>query len=188
MHPLDGAYARLARAEEHLKELESINDGLVSELCNVGVKVLDKEIKQFPKATRTGSELIKFAFDQTATPPTLRIQVLVGETIYNLRAALDYFVYQLAILDSGRVQHYTQFPIERTPNKFRKRRDSYLKGVNDSHVEAIEKLQYYGGVKWLDRLQKISNPDKHRDLVLSEFGGALYDRSKVRETFRFEWP
>lgn len=120
MHPLDGAYARLARAEEHLQELESINDGLVSELCNVGVEVLDKEIKQFPEATRTGSELIKFAFDQTATPPTLRIQVLVGETIYNLRAALDYFVYQLAILNSGRVQHYTQFPIERTPSKFRK--------------------------------------------------------------------
>ena len=44
--------------------------------------------------------------------------ILIGETIYNLRAILDYLVYELAILDSGQIQKGTQFPIEDTESEF----------------------------------------------------------------------
>jgi hypothetical protein len=40
------------------------------------------------------------------------ISIVVGEICYNLRAALDYLVYELARLDSGCIQNGTQFPIE----------------------------------------------------------------------------
>lgn len=47
--------------------------------------------------------------------------------------------------------------------------DSYhvrpAKGVNPTHVAAIERLQPFNGCNWTKRLRDISNPDKHRELV-----------------------
>src|ERR1700731_2588895 len=45
-------------------------------------------------------------------PVPYRFSILVSEICFNLRAALDYLVYELAILDSGSVKEKTQFPIE----------------------------------------------------------------------------
>ena len=52
-------------------------------------------------------------------PPPM-FGVRIGEIVHNLRAALDYLVFQLAILDSGSEQQGTQFPIESTADGFRK--------------------------------------------------------------------
>jgi len=69
------------------------------------------------------------------------VSILIGEICYNLRSALDYLVYELAILDSSKRQDGTQFPIDDTPEKFSKHKRSWLKGLNSNHVAAIEKLQ-----------------------------------------------
>ena len=98
-------------------------------------------------------------------PVSPSISVLIGEAIYNLRAALDYLVYELAKLDSGAEQHGTQFPIDFHPKRFEQRHKDFLKGVSAAHIDAIGKLQPCYGCQWTKTLVGISNPDKHRELT-----------------------
>jgi hypothetical protein len=101
------------------------------------------------------------------------IKILVGEIIYNLRAALDYLVYELAYLDSGEIKNGTQFIIEDREKVFQRKRNSKLKGVSDEHVAIIERLQPYNGCDWTRILRELSNPDKHRRLTISYTSTAL---------------
>jgi len=80
--------------------------------------------------------------------PPLELAVRVGEMIYNLRAALDYVVFEIAHHDSGVKQNGTQFPVEDRPEGFAGRRKSFLKGVSDEHVALIESYQPYEGCRW----------------------------------------
>ena len=95
-----------------------------------------------------------------------------GHIVNDLRAALDYLVYQLALLDSKAVQSGTQFPICDTPAAFQSElKKGRLKGLCPAHVQAIEGCQPYGwDGRWLKQVRELSNPDKHRHLntALSE--------------------
>jgi hypothetical protein len=96
----------------------------------------------------------------------MRIAILIGEVCYNLRSALDYLVFELAKLDSRKEQSKTQFPIVGAREDFAANaKGRWLKGLNDAHVAAIEKLQPYSGRQWTRGLRDASNPDKHRHFV-----------------------
>ena len=43
----------------------------------------------------------------------------------------------------------------------------FLKGINASHIAAIEALQPYTGCNWTGRLRDFSNEDKHRQFVVA---------------------
>jgi hypothetical protein len=109
---------------------------------------------------------------------TLLPGILIGEAVYNLRAALDYLAHELALHDSGTVQK-TQFPIKDKPSDFWKKDGTAatLPGINAVHLAAFEALQPYKGCDWTLTLRNLSNPDKHRELTLSigQFQCAVYD-------------
>src|SRR5262249_18516344 len=106
----------------------------------------------------------------------------VGETIYNLRSALDYLVYELFYLDTGappRRQHLTQFLIVDTPQAWnahipnskttsKKRRVMWLYKLSPSHQADLYRLQPCSGCTWTKVLSELSNPDKHRRLTFVE--------------------
>jgi hypothetical protein len=100
-----------------------------------------------------------------------RFSILIGETIYNLRAALDYLVFDLAILDSGTPKKGTQFPIDNTEEDFARHRGRFLKGLNIEHIARIEALQPYKGYTYTAMIRDISNPDKHRELTVIQGKG-----------------
>ncbi|MGA3166175.1 MAG: hypothetical protein ABSF14_08640 [Terriglobia bacterium] len=107
------------------------------------------------------------------------VSIIVGEVFYNLRAALDYLVYELARQDSGIRQDATQFIIEdvRSDPKeksrgFEPRSKRSLRGLNPRHIDQIESFQPYKGVAWTKMLRDISNPDKHRELVVVRGSGS----------------
>ena len=109
----------------------------------------------------------------TTPPLPIFLPVIVSDAIYNMRAALDYIVYELARLDSGAVQDGTQFLIEDVkldpehPSRgFDARSKRCLKGLTQAHIAAIEALQPYRGIEWTRTLRDISNPDKHRTLTV----------------------
>jgi hypothetical protein len=162
MHRLDGAYERLKRARTHLANLkrrvervrEEARDNVVIERKPAVFRREDgREVEGV-----LGHLAVKFG----PLPPMLSI--LIGETIYNLRASLDYLVYELAALDSGQVQDGTQFPIDDSKKAFKGRGAGYLKGVSDEHIAMIKKLQPCYGCDWTRLLRVVSNPDKHRHL------------------------
>jgi len=162
MHPLDGAYKRVERASIHLGNLnrhvrtlsKTINDSITSQKYPKPILLPD------------GSQAIG---DFSIKLPTVShtIKIIVGEIIYNLRSALDYLVYELARLDSSDIKNSTQFPIESTVKGFKGKRDTFLNGVSDEHVAIFERLQPYKGCDWTKLIRELSNPDKHRQLVIT---------------------
>ena len=130
---LDAAYARLDRAKEHLTELH-------------------KEIEQALKSGITLGPSVSGLFKVTVYPLPKVVPILVGETMYNLRMALDCLVFQLAYLDSGHVQKNTRFPIvdhveawrtQITGSGTRKlgRWKLWLPLLTPAHLTALEQLQ-----------------------------------------------
>jgi len=162
-HPLDGAVARVNRASKHLTELKCLADGFGHAYHDA---ILVKFNAAFPNdpyfvlpkpfPTPEGDPVCPMPED---------IGVLVGEISYNLRGALDYLVYELARLDSGSTQEFTQFPIEDRKTGFDKIAPRRLIGLNARHRALIEARQPYRGCDWTDTLKEISNPDKHRKLT-----------------------
>jgi hypothetical protein len=127
---------------------------------------------------------------QEGPPPPLDWGIDIGEIIHNLRSALDYLVYQLALLKSNTHTVGTQFPIfilGKTIRKirgneipcFKNRHRKMIGGLSSKHKAMIERLQPYhrwnrnqlsfGGRRrcgprnspiWW--LHEINNADKHR--------------------------
>lgn len=146
---LDGAYARVDRAAKHLADLKEEIELLWR---------LRPDLPDGIPAGLTGT----FVHISESLPPI--ISILIGEIVYNLRAALDYLIYELAILDSEEPQEYTQFPIEDTQESWLKHHNRHLKGLSCKHQMAIDLLQPYRGCNWTRVLRDVSNLDKHRKL------------------------
>jgi hypothetical protein len=151
MHALDGSKARLARSNEHFTELKAA-------------------ASDFLKNVQMSNSMPTNPIDIP-----LKIGIIVGEIVYNLRSALDYLIYELACTDSKKIVEGTQFPIEDTEKVFntrigeigdKRKNGVYLRGVSDSHVTAIKQLQPFSGCQWTKTLRDISNPDKHRHLTI----------------------
>lgn len=166
LHPLNGAFERVARAGEHLGDLRPRIETFVQQQADAFRPYFDT------------SSPPNFCLElpSTAVMGTMRIPILIGETCYNLRTALDYLVFALAKHDSGRAQERTQFPIEDLKERFDGNAPRFLRGVNTAHVARIEDLQPYKGCNWTKALRDISNPDKHCTLVAmrSSHSGVAY--------------
>src|SRR5690349_913881 len=159
-HPLYGAQLRVERADKHLAEAQSLISGF-SARCREHV---------VPKDDGRGS-----VYPALPTRPDLPVTLplAVSDAIHNMRAALDYIVFELASHDSGQIQDGTQFLIEdvksdpANPRRgFDGRKNRCLKGLSSAHVDMVESLQPYKGVEWTKTLRDISNPDKHRMLTV----------------------
>jgi len=160
-HQLDGAFARIDRAREHLAESIRFVDAFREGYHNARTVIFNSEHSQKPDLVIP---------EQPLFVPQ-RVSILVGEICYNLRAAMDYLVYELALLDSGRIQEFTKFPICDRKEIFDRQSGRDLKGLNSRHKALIEALQPYNGNDWTRRLREISNPDKHRTLTASGYMG-----------------
>ena len=103
-----------------------------------------------------------------------RMSITIGETIYNLGAALGYIIYDLACMEARKHVAGTQFPMERSSAGFVSRITGknakgksvgrFLKNVPATALPLIAKLQPYAGCTWTRDLNELSNPDKHRRL------------------------
>ena len=166
MPDLNGAYARVKRANQHISNLKRRETAYIRK---------HKDRLVFNVEPDTGRVKLQWLGSEAVIPALFNI--LVGEVIYNLRAALDYLIYELAILDSGTVQNGTQFPICDDKRDFDGRRATRLKGLSGAHVTAIERLQPYCGCTWTGLLRDVSNPDKHRELSILQ--GLITGKFKI---------
>lgn len=169
---------RYDRADEHLTEIGALAK-TIREQHKVAIRQGDLEPPEEVEIPREIGD---------------RLSIRIGEHIYNLRAALDYLVYEL----SGHKRE-TQFPIEDDCDGFESRktgRDAdgkdvrrYLRGVSLTHCDLIESVQPYRlkagdsdeRANWSGLLGALSNEDKHRRLVaLNGITGQPVTREIVR--------
>lgn len=173
-YSLTGAFLRINRAGEHLRDLMRQIEAFRQEQLDAINVQLDPQTATEP-----------FLIQTTETIIPLEWSILTGEICYSLRAALDYLIYELAILDSGKISPRTQFPIEDKKKGFAHRQKiGWLNGLNAAHVAAIEVLQPYRGCQWTKVLRDLSNVDKHVRLVLKQ-GSFVLDIFPNAERLRF---
>ena len=146
---------KVERAKEHLQLL-----------ANEVRRYLDTQpyivsVKRDPESRR----LIYFVESIRSMP--LRLSAILGDTIHNLRSALDHLAYQLVWVGTGKVpSSHVYFPIADDPAKYPEKRDRQLKGATPRTVAAIDDLKpYKGGNENLWRLHKLDNVDKHRVVI-----------------------
>src|SRR5262245_15024560 len=102
-HPLDGARLKVVRAQEHLESLKDESRGY---LDGHPYKIITEEIHDpqgfpsmqaiLPDGSPKLTKYWKFTPEVHTLPP-LRLSALIGDVVGNLRAALDYIVWQLAL-------------------------------------------------------------------------------------------
>ena len=176
MQALDGTYQRVNRAKIHLANLKKRDRNLRRGIKS-NIVVNSEPAKLFLPGGRQRFIAKGFLHLEAEKMPEI-IAILVGEVIYNLRASLDYLIYELACFDSGQIVEGTQFPIETSVQGFNRRigrlddrrKGIFLRGVSDEHIAIIKDLQPCNGCQWTKILQSISNPDKHRELTLIHRG------------------
>lgn len=105
----------------------------------------------------------------------LRLSIVAGDCIHNLRTILDNIIWQLGDLNGlpkGRLDKIG-FPLRMSPDEFSKELES-LKGLPQSVIDLIESLQPYQPYNGRDDpklhplyiLNRLWNEDKHRSPVL----------------------
>lgn len=168
---IERIYVKVERAKEHFQSLEGeVYAYLASKPYSVG-------IKRDPISRRP----IYFLKDIHPTP--LKISAILGDTINNLRSALDHLAYQLVWLGTGDPpSEHVYFPISDDRAKYFKQGKEKIKGARAQAINAIDELEpYRGGNDTLWRLHKLNNVDKHRILITA---GSTYSINLGAYLFR----
>ena len=98
-----------------------------------------------------------------------KVRIVVGEFANCLRNALNYLTCALAEQENkGSVSRSVQFPLESSPDGFRKNRARYLSGIPDEHLAFFERFQPYHAGKSFELLRELSNAYRHRELIRVE--------------------
>jgi hypothetical protein len=153
-HPLDGARTKVVRASDHLETLDREARRFLDDYAH------DLVIEEDPE---TGDQVIRVRYRRRVRPPE-RLDVIVGDAVHNLRSALDHVIWQLAIIGRGPGER-NQFPVFDTPQQFKSRRNTYLKGVLTKHRTMLETYQPYKrwyGANALQLIVVLNDIDKHR--------------------------
>jgi hypothetical protein len=168
---LDGVWAKLARAEEHLiTPADEIKAFITRDPQPFGLSV-----PQFDSVT--GWYVVYAIVDEE---PPGRLGVILGDVLHNTRSALDHLVWQLVILNGGTPNGGAggnAFPIARSEAAWRTAQKRQLAGVAEAHRKIIEKTQPFkvdnpdrSPLAWL---QFLSNTDKHQ--IVHPVAGIVQD-------------
>ena len=165
-HPLSEAAEKIKRASRHLE-------------------VLHSEIRRFTESDPKPFHFVP-EIDQSSSRYLLRVKIdreppsewslIAGDFVQNLRASLDYLVWQLVVDNDREPARTNAFPLfDRRPpqnpkNRHRQRWEANLAGVSSAAVGFIESCQPFNGadgpdVHVLSALRELSNQDKHRSLM-----------------------
>lgn len=162
-----GVMAKTSRAIEHLETLH-------------------RELQEFRQQSRPYAFVVTSSEDRTHhrfqlhpswdIETTARWAAIVGETVHNLRSALDHLIWECVRLSGGEPGDHTAFPLRRsvpeegfaiwaTAAKTRTRRAGKLHGLNEGAVSLVERFQPYQETEAGDLLVQIDSLwqiDKHR--------------------------
>ncbi|MDX6451427.1 MAG: hypothetical protein QOH16_1476 [Gaiellaceae bacterium] len=157
-HPLDGARAKLTRARLHLSDLEHrIEEYLQTQPIQI------REQHDKDGATRH----IQWIATASTEPPA-ELGLIVGDWAQNVRAALDYTVYELVRRETGDDDpRWTQFPIVVDEARYAAQEQSRLRGAPRWSLPIFRGLQPFNDAAdaayhQLALLADVSNRDKHR--------------------------
>ena len=158
---LVGIHAKLRRADE---QIQQITDE-AHRLCNDVRDGIVREVRD---------DVDEQSWKYRGPTPTVPVEwsVIIGETLYNMRSALDHLIWQLVLTNGQTPGRHNEFPIAIDDRHWQKDKDRMLKGVSQRHQAMIRYLQPFTGRtnlpfdgSKLKVLDDLSNIEKHRHLV-----------------------
>ena len=147
---------KIERAKEHVRNLEAeIRSFFMTNPYVVGTK-------RDPQTRK----LIYYLVSVREIP--VRLSVITGDALHNIRSALDYLAYQLILIGGGTPDRQSGFPITNTDDaaQYEANRTRKVKGMRPDAIKAIDAIKpYKSGNDTLWRLNELNNIDKHRLVV-----------------------
>jgi hypothetical protein len=158
---LHGVWAKLDRADEHLKTLAGEISAFIGrdpQPFGFSVPYLNPE---------TGWHIVYGIVEEK---PPERLGVILGDVLHNVRSALDHLVWQLVLLNGGEPKGGARgnaFPIAMKCDQWKTAQGQHLAGVAEGHREVIEKTQPYkqgsrASETYFAWLKSLSDTDKHQ--------------------------
>ena len=162
---------KLNRTQEHLTFL---HQELLTHLQADSYEIItDSDFEEVADGMRKTKLTRRVVFHKQI--PLLRLGVIVGDVVSNLRSALDHVIYAISYSrkpDEFRDDRSTEFPICDNADAFHSsRRQNEIRGLPPEAQAIVEGLQPYHGGKvgddplWM--LREMSNIDKHRSIHLT---------------------
>jgi hypothetical protein len=164
---LGGCYAKLARAERLIRELDRVN-------------------RRFFRAHTPAVEIAKHATTGRqrlvvtgVTAPPIAHSIIVGDVLYNLRSSLDHLVYQLILAHTGKEPTYRtyEFPVYVAEKQFNDNITRLLRDVSPDGVQRVRQVQPFTFDRPTDTalyaLNELSLIDKHRVPLLAVIRGRV---------------
>lgn len=165
----EGSRSKIARAKDHLQELELNFQGFSD----------SKPYKLKQEHDSETEEYILVYYPIGAIPSNW--SVIIGEFFYHLRSALDLAIYELTVSKNGASLKGTEFPVFEDKSLFSERKNNgqptnksglyKIRGLGQKTIDCIEALQPYnvrqeGQEPILSLLHEMNIIDKHRELHL----------------------
>jgi hypothetical protein len=158
-HLLEDARLKVARAEEHIRDLER----------EIGA-YLETHPYEFVRRWQGEQRVTTL---RVRVPPPHHLSVVVGDSLYNLRGSLELIFWALATQtgpkDSDRDR--ISFPIFANESKFRSAQDGLARYIPSEAIDVVEEVQPFRTRNAaLSVLRTLSNQDKHGLLDLTVAG------------------
>ena len=160
MSALDGARLKIGRAEEHVRELER----------EIRAYLQTHPYEFLQEAQGATPQIVPI---QVRVPPPSHLSCIVGDVVYNSRAALELVFWALA-LETGPKdpdRDRISFPIFADQSKFAGAQDGFDHYLPSGAIDVVEEVQPFRTRNAsLSVLRTLSNQDKHGFLALTVTG------------------
>lgn len=156
---IENALAKLDRAKEHLKQL---NTEMESDRHANRYGIMHHDDIQ------TNEHVFIHRFPKTLST---RYAILIGEIVGNIRSAFEYCIWEM-VPSSSRVEGKTGFPVIWEQNEYNAKSTKMISGINSSALTLIENLQPFndgGASSKLYILNELWKRDKHRFLNIASY-------------------
>ena len=170
-----GSYARLDRAREHFGSLRREVEAYTAALNGQAALV---------RVSRSLDFNLSVHFD---LEPPVRLSLILGDALNNLRSSLDYAIFSTATATSLPSSRAQGFPIITNEGDWAKTVRGRLGALPPACVEYLRALQPFQHSQIGDRLAALAafnNHDKHHSLHVSTLAAVPWNRETVRVGLR----
>jgi hypothetical protein len=150
------ATAKVARAKEHVENLKLAVRAFLDEGPYLTMAYDEQE---------TGDRVVRL---NASLEIPLRISIIVGDVIHNLRSGLDHLAWQICLACNGTPDRNTCFPVfEEKPTNIEAEIERKIPSARPEVIGLIRDLEPYkrGKGEKLSQLHQLNLIDKHRLLV-----------------------
>jgi len=174
--PLDGAWAKIERAKEHLRDL------------NAGLDAWKHSPNMF--VVKYDSQTGEYVYSLTDLP--LRFSTIIGDIAHNLRSSLDVMICGLVRAYGGTVTEGTGFPVWRElPKDVGKAWKRKVHGLPKDACAVVESLQPYrvgesaAGNHPLWLIHELNRLDKHQVLTIIYLAAQMFTMIDYTDDVQF---